>query len=105
MHTLTRTTLKELLASEIRDHRAQSPGECADAILALLKTYAPKSFSEDTVDINADERYTQVAEEMVRAAAFNIDTWEIRAFKPNFSDEEIQAVDDLIGQASIIVSF
>jgi hypothetical protein len=105
LSTITKNALREIIADVLREHRGSSPGECADQIMEALHRFSPKSFVDERVDYSSDDRYTMVAEEMIRAQAFNIDTWEIRAFKPNFTDEEVQLVDDAIGAASISVSF
>ncbi len=106
MHTLTRTTLRELVADTIRDHRADAPGDCADRVMDVLKAYAPKSFTEERADVDSEgDKYQAIAEQMIRAQAFNIDTWEINAAYPRLTDEEVTAVDDAIGAASITVSF
>ncbi len=105
MSTITKMALREIIADVLRDHRGEAPGACADEIMEVLHRFAPKSFVNEMVDYSSETRYTAVAEEMIRSAAFNVDTWEIRAFKPNFTDEEVQLVDDAIGSASITVSF
>lgn len=105
MSTVTKRALREILADTLREYRSQSPGDCADAIIEVLHRFAPKSYVDELLDKNGEDKYTAIAEEMIRAAAFNIDTWEIRAFKPNFTDLEIQSVNDAIGAASISVSF
>ncbi len=107
MHTLTRTTLRELICDTIRDHRADAPGDCADAVMDVIKAYAPKSFVEERADVDggAESKYNGIAEQMIRAAAFDIDTWEINAAYPRLSDDEVKQVDDAIGMASITVQF
>lgn len=103
--TITKQALREIIADTLREHRADAPGDCADSIIEVLRSFAPKAFIDQRIDTDSDSKYTAVAEEMIRAAAFNIDQWEIKAFKPTWSDEEIQQVDDLIGQASVTVTF
>jgi hypothetical protein len=107
MHTLTRTTLRELVADVLRDHRGDAPGDQADALMDLIKTYAPKAFTEERLDVDTspDAKYNAIAEEMIRSAAFDIDTWQINAAYPRLTDEEVRLVDDAIGAASIVVNF
>lgn len=104
--TLTKSVLRELLADTLREHRASAPGDCADALIATLHKYAPKSYMEERVDVETDgDKYQAIAEEMIKVAAFNIDEWEIRAAFPRLTDEEASAVNDAIGMASVVVSF
>lgn len=104
--TLTKNVLRELVADTLRDHRADAPGDCADALMATLKKYAPKSFTEERIDVESDgDKFQAIAEEMIKVAAFNIDEWEIHAAYPRLTDAEVTAVNDAIGVASVTVNF
>jgi hypothetical protein len=104
-HTLTKNVLRELIADTLREHWGQAPGDLADAVLNTLKTYAPKSFIDERRDVDAEEKYVEVAREMILAHAFDVAEWEIKAAYPRLSDMEVEAVDDLIGQARVTVEF
>lgn len=105
MTTITKRALREIIADVLREHRGSAPGECADQIMEAIHRFSPRAFIDEVVDTSGDDRYTQVAREMMLAAACNVDQWEIHAFKPTFTDEEVQLVDDLIGQAQVTVNF
>lgn len=105
MHTLTRNTLRDLLGDTIRLHRSEAPMDLADQILATLKVYAPKSFVEEHRELTEEDRYSKIAREMILSHSFDVGDWEIKAAYPNLSDAEVQVVDDLIGQAQVVVSF
>lgn len=105
MTTLAKNVLRELIADTLREHRAESPGECADAIMDTLRRYAPKSYIEHSVDYTDEDRYTDIAREIMLASSGNVDKWEIQASYPRLTDEEVTLVDDLIGQAEVTVTF
>lgn len=104
--TLKRNVLRELIADALREHRADSPGECAEAIMNTLRTYAPKAFWDNHADVEGEgDKFQRLAEELIKSHAFDISTWEISAAYPKLSDAEVQAVDDCIGMAHIDVKF
>lgn len=105
MSVLTRTSLREVVASAIRDHRGDAPGTIADEVMCVLAEFAPKSFVEGRLDLATEEKCAKLAEELIRTKAFDIEKWEINAAYPTLKQEDVDKIDDLIGMASITVSF
>jgi hypothetical protein len=105
VHTLAKQTLREILADTIRDSSGLAPGALADAILATLHIYAPKSYVDERIDLDSDSKYTAIAKEMILAHAFDIADWEVAHAYPRLSSDEIAIVGDLIGQSSVTVEF
>jgi hypothetical protein len=105
VHTLQKSVLREILADTIRTNAGAAPGDLADQILETLKTYSPKAFIDERVDVEAGDKFVEIARAMITTAAFNIDEWEIKAAYPRLSDEEASNVNDLIGLAGVTVEF
>jgi hypothetical protein len=103
VHTLTRTVLRELLADTLRTNSGAAPGDMADAILDTLKTYSPKAFINERLDVESDNKLVEIAKAMVTTSAYNLDSWEIAAAYPRLSPAEVDAVNDLIGMSSVTV--
>ncbi len=101
--TLTRNVLRELLADTIRSTPGAAPGDLADQILETLHTYAPKAYVNERLDLEADDKLVEIAKSMIQTAAFDVEEWQIRHAFPRLSEQEAQAVNDLIGMASVTV--
>lgn len=107
MSTITRTGLREVICDEIRGHRGEAPYDLTDKIMAVLKRHAPKAFIENHIDVDTagDARFEAIAREMILSHAFDVAQYEVHAAYPKLSDMEVQLVDDMIGQAQVVVSF
>lgn len=105
-HTLAKNTIREILADTLRDHRGDAPGDQADALLETLRTYAPRSFVDERLDLSGKtSRFEDIAKEMILAHSFDVAQYEIHAAYPRLSNAEVQVIDDLIGQATVTVVF
>lgn len=104
MSTITKSALREIVADVLREHRSSSPGECADQIMDTLHRMAPRAFVNE-IEFSADEKLRKIARELMLAASVNIDTWEIAAYNRSLTEDEVQEIDDLIGQASVKIEF
>lgn len=106
-HTLEKLVLREILADTIRENRGAAPGDLADALLETLHTYAPKAYLDARVDVDGspDNKYADIAREMIKTHAYDVAEWEIRATYPRLTETEAAAVNDLIGLSHLEITF
>lgn len=105
MSTITKRALREIIADTLREHRADAPGDCADAIIEVLHRFSPRSFIDEVVDTAGDDKLVNIAREIMLVAAVNVADWEVKHSYPRLTDEEVSDIMDLIGQSQVTVTF